>query len=372
MGLDRIRVGIVGLGNCASALIQGSYFYSKGPIQEGLVRPLIGPYGPEQLDFVVGFDVDDRKIGKCIKDAIFELPNCCRIFCEEVRQGPISRFGGPVLLAPVLDGVSNHMRTSDAFDSERFCVTATENHLYSDLEVELFANTLKQFEVDILVNYLPVGSQIATEFWAEVCLMAHVNMVNCIPVFLASNPVWSQRFKHSELSIIGDDMKSQFGASVLSQMLQELAASRGHKVKVHVQQNSGGNTDFLNMINQDRLKSKKISKENVLRHHGNEPDFLHAGPSDYIRVFKDTKVAHFHLELEGFGGSPVVLDARLEVHDSPNSAGVVIDAIRYCMVAQQKGLYGAVEGPSAFTQKSPPVQMPLQQAIQECNALAGI
>jgi myo-inositol-1-phosphate synthase len=235
-----------------------------------------------------------------------------------------------------------------------------------------YAGILTTSDINVLVNYLPVGSQKATEFWAEVCLKAKVAMVNCIPVFLASNPVWNQRFKQAKVAIIGDDMKSQFGASVLSQMFQELAESRGHKVKIHVQQNSGGNTDFFNMTNQSRLASKKISKENVLRSHGAEPDFLHAGPSDYIRVFKDTKVATFRLELEGFGGAPVILDARLQVQDSPNSAGVVIDAIRYVMVAQESGIYGALEGPSAFTQKSPPVQMPLADAIKECDALSNM
>jgi myo-inositol-1-phosphate synthase len=195
-------------------------------------------------------------------------------------------------------------------------------------------------------------------------------MVNCIPVFIASDPKWSAKFRDNCVALIGDDMKSQFGASVLSQALQELAEARGHSVKVHIQQNSGGNTDFLNMADHSRLASKKVSKENVIRDHGPAPTFVHAGPSDYIRAYGDKKVAHFRLEMTGFCGSPVILDARLEVQDSPNSAGVVIDAVRYVRTAQNIGLYGALEGPSAFTQKSPPVAMTMAQAIEACDRLA--
>jgi myo-inositol-1-phosphate synthase len=246
-------------------------------------------------------------------------------------------------------------------DTERFFATRD-----CDADEVHFAEDLKSFKVDVLINYLPVGSETATRFWASVCLRARVPLVNCIPVFIASDPVWSQRFRDAHVALIGDDMKSQFGASVLSQALQELAEARGHRVKVHIQQNSGGNTDFLNMVNTSRLASKKVSKENVLRDHGIAPDFLHAGPSDYVRIYGDTKVAHFHLELEGFCGSPVKLDARLEVQDSPNSAGVVIDALRYVKLAQDTGRFGALEGPSAFTQKSPPVSMSLADATRAC------
>ena len=202
-------------------------------------------------------------------------------------------------------------------------------------------------------------------------------MVNCIPVFLASDPLWASRFKEAGVPIIGDDMRSQFGASVLSQMLEELALARGHKVIAHIQQNVGGNTDFLNMKDENRLSSKKISKENVLKAphilHGSNPSdsFLFAGPSDYIQHYKDNKVATFRLELEGFGGSPVTLDARLSVQDSPNSAGVVIDAIRYIQVAKELGRVGPLLGPSAFTQKTPPVILSFAQAKASCDKLAA-
>jgi myo-inositol-1-phosphate synthase len=387
---QRIRVAIVGLGNCASALVQGLYHYSAASAgaddsaQDGLVRPSIGPYRPSDIDVVVAYDVDLRKIGWSINQAIFKGTNCCMPLAPEMaNDGPdtAGRFDGPVLEAPILDGVAPHMATTDATDKERFCVKATPvtdatSWAYNvPASVGHFAEELKTYGVDALVNYLPVGSQKATEFWAEVCLAARVPFVNCIPVFIASNPAWSARFRDARVALIGDDMKSQFGASVLSQALQELAEVRGHRVKVHIQQNSGGNTDFFNMTSQERLASKKISKENVIKDHGCDtygpPEFYHAGPSDYIRAYGDTKVAHFRLELTGFGGAPVKLDARLEVQDSPNSAGVVIDAVRYAVVAQQRGIYGALEGPSAFTQKSPPVALSLAEAIEACDELAA-
>lgn len=363
-----IRVAIVGLGNCASALVQGVHYYSKHHGEAGLVRDKIGQYGVKDIHFTVAFDVDARKVGWSINKAIFSRPNCCAELSPGVINDTSGRFDGPVLLGPCLDGISDHMVAESSADAERFLPMPE----IAKVDAVHFAEILKTENIDVLINYLPVGSQKATEFWANTCLLARVPMVNCIPVFIASDPVWSQRFKDAKVAIIGDDMKSQFGASVLSQAFQELAELRGHRVKVHIQQNSGGNTDFLNMVNQDRLKSKKISKENVLRHHGIEPDFVHAGPSDYIRVYRDTKVATFHLELEGFCGAPVKLDARLEVQDSPNSAGVVIDALRYVVVAQQSGQYGALEGPSAFTQKTPPVEMPLADAVAACDELAFI
>jgi myo-inositol-1-phosphate synthase len=209
-----------------------------------------------------------------------------------------------------------------------------------------------------------------------VCLEARIAFCNCIPVFIASDPVWEARFIQAGIPLIGDDMRSQFGASVVSQMLQELAFDRGHRVVAHIQTNVGGNTDFLNMCDKTRLASKKISKENVIRSQNDirgistDGSFLFAGPSDYISHYGDNKIAHFRLELEGFGGSPVVLDARLSVQDSPNSAGVVIDAIRFLKVAQELGICGSLRGASAFTQKSPPEQLMFRDAKEECDALA--
>jgi myo-inositol-1-phosphate synthase len=239
------------------------------------------------------------------------------------------------------------------------------------------SNILLENKVDVLINYLPVGSQLATEFWANIAIENKISFVNCIPVFIASNKEWEKKFYDNKTTIIGDDMRSQFGASILSQMLQELAFERGHKVKAHIQRNVGGNTDFLNMEDKSRLSSKKISKENVIKSQNEirnisiDGSFLHAGPSEYIAYYGDNKVANFRLELEGFGGAPVILDAQLSVQDSPNSAGVVIDAIRYIKVANELGIYGALKGPSAFTQKTPPKQMMFVDALKECEALAN-
>lgn len=362
-----MRVAIVGVGNCASALIQGVHYYSNREDVSGLVRSSIGGYKVKDIDFVIGFDVDKRKIGLPLQKAIFEKPNCCLRMSTSVMTDTSGRFSGIVEEAPRFDGVSKHMEATDINDTRGFLVDTQNEFVAQDL-LDLYAkfSTLLRDKVDVLVNYLPVGSQEATEFWAHVCIFAKVPMVNCIPVFIASDPSWAKAFETNQVAVIGDDMKSQFGASILSQAFQELAMSRGHRVKCHIQQNSGGNTDFRNMLNQERLASKKISKENVLNEHGEKPEYVHAGPSDYIEYYGDTKVATFHLELEGFCGSPVVLDAKLTVQDSPNSAGVVIDAIRYVRAAQNMGIYGALKGPSAFTQKTPPEPMPLAEAIREC------
>lgn len=365
-----IRVALVGVGNCASALVQGVHKYREPEgLRDGLMSASIGGYRPGDISFAVAFDVDRRKVGRPLREAILAQPNCCWPVDTSVSTSGDSRFAGVVHQAPRLDGVSDHMLS--AFQPLERDEPA---------DVARFAKLLGDFQVDVLINYLPVGSQLATEFWAEVCLSAKVAMVNCIPVFIASDPAWSKRFEDAGVPIIGDDMKSQFGASILSQMLQELAFSRGHRVLCHVQQNSGGNTDFLNMTNQHRLASKKTSKENVIKSQhiirgidvdGPAGTFVHAGPSDYIQYYGDTKIAHFHLELEGFGGAPVALDARLKVEDSPNSAGVVIDAVRYLQVAREMGISGALKGASAFTQKSPPVQMTMDAAMHECAAMAG-
>ena len=363
------RVAIVGVGNCASALIQGVHYYSNNSVDhEGLVRPYIGGIGLKDISFVLGFDADVRKIGWPLHRAIFKGTNCCMPLSPNVEYDISNRFDGIVHAAPHLDGISDHMKTEIESDKERFMI---DPRGCPEADVVHFAEKLHENNINVLINYLPVGSQKATEFWANVCILARVPMVNCIPVFIASCPDWNEKFRQAKVALIGDDMKSQFGASVVSQMLQELAELRGHKVKVHIQQNSGGNTDFLNMTNAERLASKKISKENVLRSHGSEPEYYHAGPADYIRVYGDTKVAHFRLELEGFCKSPVVFDARLQVQDSPNSAGVVVDALRYAITAQNSGLYGSLYGPSAFTQKSPPEQMTLQESVDACDKLAN-
>ena len=358
-----INVAIVGVGNCACSLYQGFTYYKDKETVSGLVKASIGGYSIHDIRVVAAFDVDTRKVGKCFKAAMLSPPNCTPLFVQDkdLPDGP------HVMMGRVLDGVADHMTTYP--EDEGFQVSTADT-------VDV-VHVLKSKEVDILINYLPVGSQQATEFYTECCLDAKVSLLNCIPVFIASNPEWEQKFIRAGIPLIGDDMKSQFGASILSQMFQELAFSRGHHVTCHIQRNVGGNTDFLNMTDKTRTVSKKISKENVIRSQNvirdapMDDSYYHAGPSEYIRHYKDNKIAHFHLEMEGFMGSPVTLDAQLSVIDSPNSAGVVMDAIRYLKVAREMGIRGSLRGPSAFTQKTPPQALTYHQTLDECEALAN-
>jgi len=367
--MDNIKVAIVGIGNCASALVQG-IAVSKGPRPlKGLDYPSIGGYEPKHIQIVACFDVDERKVGKPLNEAIFSPPNCCWPIAKESDIQFIDKC--EVFAAPILDSISDHMLQQE---DENVSFKISEN--YKHLEFDEIVSILKDQKCQVLINYLPVGSQEATEFWAHVCLEANIPFCNCMPVFIASKHYWEQQFIEKGLPLIGDDMRSQFGASVLSQMLQELAFDRGIKVNAHIQQNFGGNTDFLNMMNKERLASKKISKENVIRSQDairgvTSNGFLYAGPSDYIQYYKDNKIAHFRLEMEGFGGAPIYFDAKLSVQDSPNSAGVVIDAIRFLQVAKEMGICGSLRGASAFTQKSPPEQLPFSEAKKECDALAN-
>ena len=363
MGKNKIRVAIVGVGNCANSFYQGlTYYagYTAGQERDGIMKSRIGGYAVADIEVVAAFDVDRRKVGKCFREAMSAKPNCTPTYEPNVPDGPTVQMG------PILDGVPSLMK--DYPDDEAFRV--------SDANPVDVAQILVDRDVDILINYLPVGSQKATEWYVEQCLSAGVSLLNCIPVFIASNPFWEQKFIDAGIPLIGDDMKSQFGASILSQMLQELAFARGLNVNAHIQRNVGGNTDFLNMVDQSRLKYKKVSKENVIRSQhvirGVDPNesFLHAGPSEYIRYYGDNKVANFRVEMEGFLGAPVILDAQLSVIDSPNSGGVVIDAARYLKVAREMGIVGALRGPSAFTQKTPPQQLMFGETLYECDALS--
>jgi myo-inositol-1-phosphate synthase len=366
----KIRVAVVGVGNCAKSLIEGVALYKKTGETAGLSFPNIGGYEAKDIEFNLAYDVDSRKVGKRLIDAIYEKPNCAMNF--DVGLLDLINVCGKarVRMGRVLDGVAAHMINYD--EDEAFRV----DEISEQLTHEFLVKELQDEKIDVLLNYLPVSSQEATEFYIEACLEAKVPFVNCIPVFIASDPKWEKRIKDAGIPAIGDDMRSQLGASVLSQALQELFFNRGMKVKFHEQTNHGGNTDFLNMMDQSRLASKKISKENVIRSQNDirgipvPKNGIYAGPSSYIAYHGDNKVAHFRIEAEGFGGAPVIFDARLSVQDSPNSAGVVIDAIRYLQVAREMGLVGSLRGPSAATQKSPPTQMMIQDAHAECEALS--
>lgn len=358
----KIKIAVAGVGNCFSSLYQGFEYY-KNADQEtipGIMFATIGGYYPKDIEVVAAFDVDKRKVGKPVGKAIFEKPNVARVFAPKVADGPTVQMG------PVLDGVSDYMLQQPEDEGFR-----TSDQTPVDV-----VQVLKDSGADILLNYLPVGSQEATEFYAQAAIDAGVSFLNCIPVFIASDPKWEQKFIDAGLPLIGDDMRSAFGASVLSQVLQELAFDRGFIVDFHQQINVGGNTDFNNMMVQSRLASKKKSKENVIRAQNDirgipvPKNSLFAGPSTYLPYLEDNKVAYFNLRLRGFGDAPVTLDAKLSVQDSENSSGVVIDAIRYLKVAQELGVTGALRGPSAWTQKTPPEQMMYADAKAECNALS--
>jgi myo-inositol-1-phosphate synthase len=358
----KIKVAVVGIGNCMSSLYQGLEYYKDHDEENipGVMYSRIGGYHPADVQVVAAFDVDRRKVGRPLGEAIFAKPNCARVFCEDVPEGPTVLMGHP------LDGVSDYMQAQP----EKYGFRVSNEAPVDVIRV------LKESGTEILINYLPVGSQIATEFYAQCAIEAGVAFLNCIPVFIASDPKWEQKFIAAGLPIVGDDMRSQIGASILSQVLQELAFDRGAVVDYHQQLNVGGNTDFNNMMVQSRLSSKKQSKENVIRAQNDlrgipvDPEALFAGPSTFIPYLKDNKVAYLNLRLRGFGDAPIVIDAKLSVQDSENSAGVVIDAIRYLKVAKELGIVGALRGPSAWTQKTPPQQMQYSDAKAECEAFA--
>ncbi len=360
--MRKIKVAVVGAGNCFSSLYQGFEYYKNadGTSVPGIMFADIGGYRPSDIEVVAVYDVDARKVGKPVGAAIFAQPNCARIFQPNVPSGPIVEMGH------VLDGVSSHMESQPEALGFRLSKATPVNVVQS----------LRKSGADILINYLPVGSQKASEFYAQAAIDADVAFLNCIPVFIASDPIWEQKFIDAGLPIIGDDMRSQLGASVLSQVLQELAFDRGMVVDFHQQLNIGGNSDFNNMMVQSRLASKKKSKENVIRAQNDirgieVPEHsLFAGPSTFLPYLKDNKVAYFNIRLRGFGDAEVTIDAKLSVQDSENSAGVVIDAIRYLMVAKELGVVGSLRGPSAWTQKTPPEQMMYADAKRECEAIA--
>ena len=362
----KIKVAAVGIGNCFSSLYQGLEYYkdhdedATGHPIPGVMFSRIGGYHPADIQIVASFDVDRRKVGRPTGEAIFAAPNCARVFCEDVPDGPI------VQMVPVMDGVSEYMQN----EPERYGFRVSNEDI-CDVDA-----VLKASGAEIIINYLPVGSQEATEWWANKAIEHGMSFLNCIPVLSINHPSWETKFIDAGIPYVGSDMKSQFGASILSQMLQELAFSRGMEVDYHQQINVGGNTDFNNMMVQSRLKHKKVSKENVIRAQNDlhnipvEEDALFAGPSTFIPYLKDNKIAYFNLHLRGFGDAPVKLDCKLSVQDSENSAGVVIDALRYIKVAREMGIVGCLRGPSAFTQKSPPKQLSYDDSIKECEALA--
>ncbi len=356
--MNRIRVAIAGVGNCASSLVQGLEYY-KGQNEEsisGLMHTRIGNWRPSDIEIVAAFDIDRRKVGKRVEEAIFAKPNCTKVF---QRVLPISDV--VVRMGPVLDGVAAHM--ADYPDDEAFRP--------SDEEPVDVVQVLKDAKAEVLVCYMPVGSEEAGRHYARACLKAGVAMVNCVPVFIASDPEWAVKFRDANLPIIGDDIKSQVGATIVHRTLTRLFGDRGVPLNRTYQLNTGGNTDFLNMKALDRLKSKKVSKTESVQSQLDErldSRSIHIGPSDYVPWQDDNKVAFIRMEGRGFGDVPLELELRLSVQDSPNSAGVVIDAIRCAKLGLERGIGGPLEAASAYYMKSPPKQMRDSVAFELTNA----
>ncbi len=356
MSISPPRLAIVGVGNCASSLIQGLTWYRRDGSTVGLMHPDIGGLGVGDIHLACAFDVDQRKIGKPLAEAIFALPNNTRIFCSDPEDD-----GARVFAGPIGDGVAAHLRN---FDKSRRVAPSTKASVATLADV---VKILRDTGATVLVNYVPVGSQKATELYAQACLDAHVAMVNCIPVFIASNPVWAGRFKTAGLPLIGDDIKSQFGATIVHRELMALAESRGFTIDSSYQLNVGGNTDFLNMLERTRLGSKKISKTEAVNSQlktALDKEHIHIGPSDYIPFLADNKVCYIRMNVRGFGGLPMELDLKLSVEDSPNSAGIVVDAVRCAALAQARKIGGVLEDVSAALMKHPPVQHPDTQAAK--------
>jgi len=347
--MKKIRLAIAGLGNCASSLIQGIEYYRAGGHSVkndhiGLMHYDLAGYTPESIEVVAAFDIDKRKVGQPVEKAIYAKPNCTKQIVPE-----ISKTGITVMMGPILDGVSEHMAN---YDENRSFRAANE----APVDV---VKVLKDTKADVLVSYLPVGSEQAVKFYAQACIDAKVAFVNCIPVFVASNPEWAKKFKDAGLPCIGDDIKSQVGATIVHRILTKLFADRGVRLDCTYQLNTGGNTDFLNMLNQERLKSKKISKTAAVQSQlpvPLHPDNIHIGPSDYVPFLNDNKVCFLRMEGSGFGGIPLHLEMRLSVEDSPNSAGVAVDAIRCAKVALDRKISGPLTSISSYTMKHPPIQ----------------
>jgi myo-inositol-1-phosphate synthase len=354
--VNKIKIAIVGVGNCASSLVQGLTYYKniKGTQKViGLMHTVLGGYKISDVGVVAAFDVNKTKVGKDLAEAIYAKPNNTTIFTKVKKTGVI------VKNTPVLDGIGEYLKE---------IIAISKSSISDPVKI------LKESGAEILVNYLPVGSQKATEYWADVCLKAKIAMINCIPVFIASQEKWAEKFKKAGVPVVGDDIKSQVGATILHRMLVNLFMDRGMPVDKTYQLNVGGNTDFQNMLERSRLKSKKISKTQSvtsqlkLRNLEIEAENIHIGPSDFVPWLKDNKVAFIRIESRHFGNIPTSVELRLSVEDSPNSAGVVIDAIRCCKLALNNNLSGPLVEPSAYFMKSPSKQFTDHEARKNLEA----
>jgi myo-inositol-1-phosphate synthase len=341
MAKKKIRVAIIGVGNCASSLVQGVQYYKDAPDDQfipGLMHTRLGGYHVSDIEFSAAFDIDKNKVGKDLSEAIFTAPN------NTIKFSDVPNLGVPVMRGMTHDGLGQYLSQ------------VIEKAPGSTVDI---VKVLKETGTDLIINYLPVGSEMATKWYVEQALEAGVGFINCIPVFIAREEYWRKRFEDKGLPIIGDDIKSQVGATITHRVLTRLFRERGVKIERTYQLNFGGNMDFYNMLERSRLESKKISKTNAVT---SQLDYdlgennVHVGPSDYVPWLEDRKWCHIRIEGTTFGDVPLNMELKLEVWDSPNSAGVVIDAIRCLKLALDNGISGALEGPSSYFMKSPPVQ----------------
>ena len=337
----KVRVAIVGVGNCASSLVQGVQYYREAKPEDfvpGLMHVDLGGYHISDIEFSAAFDIDQNKVGKDVSEAVFSAPN------NTYRFADVPRLGAKVHRGMTHDGLGKYLSR---------VITKSPRQTNDIVKI------LKDTGTDVVINYLPVGSETATKWYVEQILRAGVGFVNCIPVFIAREQYWQDRFKEANLPMIGDDIKSQVGATIVHRMLARLFRERGVKLERTMQLNVGGNTDFYNMLERERLESKKISKTNAVTSqldYDLGEDNVHIGPSDYVAWLTDRKWAFIRLEGRTFGDVPLNVEMKLEVWDSPNSAGVVIDAVRMVKLALDRGISGTLEGPSAYLMKSPPIQ----------------
>lgn len=356
--MRKIKIAVVGIGNCASSLLQGIQFYRNRDPEDivGLMHWDIDGYSPSDIEVVAAFDIDKRKVGKDVHEAIFARPNCTKVFCPDMPPANVK-----VYMGSILDGISEHMKNYE--DDYTFLKSDCPESSADDV-----VKTLKETGTEILLNYLPVGSEKAAKFYAQCALDAGVALVNNIPVFIASNPEWADKFKEKNLPLIGDDIKAQLGATITHRTLTDLFKKRGVKLERTYQLNTGGNTDFLNMLNRDRLSSKKVSKteavQSVTAQRLKNRD-IHVGPSDYVPWQDDQKICFIRMEGKLFGDVPMNIELRLSVEDSPNSAGVAIDAIRCCKLALNAGIGGILHSPSSYFCKHPPRQICDDEAFRD-------
>jgi len=352
---DKIKIAIIGVGNCCCTLVQGLNYYRDSKHKTGIFRKVVGGFNINSIEIVAAYDVDRRKVGKQLHEAVFAKPNCTKVFCDDIADSKCI-----VSMSPIMDGVAAHLascsedtaiRISDARQPERKEII---DHLIGS-------------GAEILLNYLPVGSEQASRFYADCALEASLGFINCMPTMIANDPATVKKFEEKGLPIIGDDIKSQLGATIVHRTLVKLFRERGVTLDHTYQLNVGGNLDFLNMKDQSRLKSKKLSKtesvQSMTAQRLNDED-IHVGPSDYVPWLKDNKTAFIRLEGRLFGDIPMNLEIRLSVEDSPNSAGVAVDMIRMAKLARDKEIGGVLSGPSACYCKKPPVQMSDDNALR--------